>query len=123
MDVLGSLLLFALLIPYLLYRLGQTPGRALTRQDAYAPPAWLSPTRPSLLLFDAVDWQRQQWQQAEDLLASQQRMNALSGLATLTLICGGGLLMLLMLALASQGVRRAGTGSADRTGGFLSRRV
>ena len=105
--LLGSLLLFALLIPYLLYRLGQTPGRALTRHRATLRTTSLDfvANQAELLLFDAVDWQRQQWQQAEDdLLASQQRMSALSGLATLTLICGGGLLMLLMLALASQGV-------------------
>lgn len=105
--LLGCLLVCALLLPAWLYRLGLAPGQALTHNRATLRTSSLDliANQAELQMFDALGWQRQQWETAEAaLIESQRRMSWISGLASCALTVSGGLLMLLMLVLASDGV-------------------
>ncbi len=107
LPLLICLVSTALLLPWLLYRLGRRPGQQLTRQRARLRTQCVSyvENQAELLLFNAADWQRDQLLAEEQaLLDSQRQMSQLAGLSTLLLtVCSGGL-VLLMLWLAGNGV-------------------
>lgn len=106
-PLLICLLGTALLLPWLLYRLGRRPGQQLTRQRARLRTRCVSyvENQAELLLFNAADWQRDLLLEEErQLLDSQRQMSQLSGLSALMLtVCSGGL-VILMLWLAGNGV-------------------
>ncbi|MFQ6370707.1 heme ABC transporter ATP-binding protein/permease CydC [Shewanella sp. YIC-542] len=103
----GGLLLAALLLPSLFYRMGKAPGRAIIearRQYRVRLLEWLS-GRAELTLFGAGAGYRATLDRVElDWLNSQQRMATINGLSQGALILFHGALVLLMLWYAASGV-------------------
>ncbi|QSX33008.1 cysteine/glutathione ABC transporter ATP-binding protein/permease CydC [Shewanella avicenniae] len=103
----GGLLFAWLLLPWVFYRLGKAPGTAVLegrRQYRIALLAWLA-GQAELALFGAATQQRQQLDAVErQWLASQRAMAWVTGLSQAALILFHGMILLLMLWFAADGV-------------------
>ena len=103
----GTLLLLAVTVPLLFYRLGKQPGQALIVSQSHlreACTAYLA-NQADLLMFAADEQYRQTIEREEEkLFTAQQRMTAINGFASALMLGLLSLLVCIMLWLAASGV-------------------
>ena len=103
----GTLLLLALTVPFLFYRLGKHPGQALIISQSHLREACTTylGCQADLLLFSAEDRYRQFIEREEEnLFKAQRRMTAINGFASALMLFLLSLLVCGMLWFAASGV-------------------